>query len=88
MPEAEEAFLGLLGDLLRAAQKAGTVRRDVDVRDVKAIVVGCQAMQAYNPTRPSGSPRSSWTACGPCERPCTRPGRVLRMQLALATGEC
>src|SRR5689334_16582857 len=25
-PEAEEAFLGLLGDLLRAAQKAGTVR--------------------------------------------------------------
>ena len=22
------------------------------------------------------------------ERPCTRPGRVLRMQLALATGEC
>jgi Transcriptional regulator SbtR-like, C-terminal domain len=32
-----------------AAQKAGTVREDVDVRDVKAIVVGCQAMQAYTP---------------------------------------
>ena len=40
MPEAEEEFLGLLGDLLSAAQQAGTVRRDVDVPDVKAIVVG------------------------------------------------
>jgi AcrR family transcriptional regulator len=49
VPDAEEAFLGLLGELLRAAQKAGTVRRDVDVPDVKAIVVGCQAMQAYRP---------------------------------------
>ena len=49
VPEAEEAFLGVLGELLRAAQKAGTVRRDVDVPDVKAIVVGCQAMQAYQP---------------------------------------
>ena len=47
VPDLEEAFLGLLGELLRAAQDAGTVRRDVDVLDVKAIVVGCQAMQAY-----------------------------------------
>src|ERR1700722_13539233 len=49
VPDAEEAFLGLLGELLRAAQMAGTVRRDVDVADVKAILVGCQAMQAYTP---------------------------------------
>jgi hypothetical protein len=49
VPDAEEAFLGLLGELLRAAQTAGTVRRDVDVPDVKAMVVGCQAMQAYRP---------------------------------------
>jgi AcrR family transcriptional regulator len=49
VPEAEEAFLGLLRDMLRAAQKAGTVRRDVDVPDVKAIMVGAQAMQAYRP---------------------------------------
>lgn len=49
VPDVEEAFLGLLGELLRAAQKAGTVRRDVDVPDVKAIVVGAQAMQAYRP---------------------------------------
>lgn len=48
VPEAEEAFLGLLGELLRAAQKAGTVRRDVDVPDVKAILVGAQAIQSYN----------------------------------------
>ncbi len=49
VPDAEEAFLALLGELLRAAQAAGTVRRDVDVPDVKAILVGCQAMQAYQP---------------------------------------
>jgi AcrR family transcriptional regulator len=49
VPDAEEAFLGLLGDLLRAGQKAGTVRRDLGVRDVKALMVGAQAMQAYKP---------------------------------------
>jgi AcrR family transcriptional regulator len=49
VPEAEGAFLGLLGDLLRAAQKAGTVRDDVDVPDVKALMVGAQAMQTYRP---------------------------------------
>jgi AcrR family transcriptional regulator len=48
IPEAEGDFLGMLGDLLRAAQKAGAVRRDVDVPDVKAILVGLQAMQSYN----------------------------------------
>jgi AcrR family transcriptional regulator len=49
MPEVEDAFLDLLRDLLWAARKAGTVRRDVDVPDVKAILVGSQAMQAYHP---------------------------------------
>ena len=48
-PDAEGAFLGLLGELLRAAQKAGTVRDDLDVPDVKALMVGAQAMQAYKP---------------------------------------
>jgi AcrR family transcriptional regulator len=48
MPEAESAFLTVLGDLLHAAQNAGTVRGDLDVPDVKAIVVGAQAMQAAN----------------------------------------
>jgi AcrR family transcriptional regulator len=49
VPDKEEVFLTLLEDLLRAAQKAGTVQRDVDVRDVKAIVVGMLAMQGYRP---------------------------------------
>ena len=49
MPDVEEDFLRLLGDLLRAGQKAGTVRRDVDVRDVKAILSGCLAMLAAKP---------------------------------------
>ncbi|MUL81803.1 MULTISPECIES: TetR/AcrR family transcriptional regulator [unclassified Mycolicibacterium] len=47
-PEAEAEFLGMLGDLLAAAQRAGTVRSDVTVPDVKALLVGCQAMQSYN----------------------------------------
>jgi AcrR family transcriptional regulator len=47
-PDAEDAFLAVLGELLRAAQEAGTVRPDIGVREVKAILVGCQAMEAYN----------------------------------------
>jgi AcrR family transcriptional regulator len=47
-PDAEDAFLAMLGDLLRAAQEAGTARRDIGVREVKSILVGCQAMEAYN----------------------------------------
>src|ERR1700751_5944546 len=49
MPESEGEFLGVLGELLRAAQKRVTVRPDAYVPDVKAIVVGSQAMQAYRP---------------------------------------
>jgi AcrR family transcriptional regulator len=48
IPDVEGEFLGMLGELLQAAQEAGTVRRDVDVADVKAILVGLQAMQGYN----------------------------------------
>jgi AcrR family transcriptional regulator len=48
-PDAEDAFLAVLDELLRAAQKAGTARRDIGVREVKSILVGCQAMEAYNP---------------------------------------
>jgi AcrR family transcriptional regulator len=49
MPDAEEAFLGMLDDLLRAGQKAGTVRSDITVRDVKTMLVGATAMQAAAP---------------------------------------
>lgn len=47
-PDADDAFLAVLDELLRAAQEAGTARRDLGVREVKTIMVGCQAMEAYN----------------------------------------
>jgi AcrR family transcriptional regulator len=50
-PEADGAFRGLLGELLKAAQRAGTVRADVDVPEIKALLVGCQAMQGYDKAR-------------------------------------
>ena len=43
-PGAEDAFLAVLGELLRAAQEAGSARPDIGVREVKSILVGCQAM--------------------------------------------
>ena len=48
-PQAEAEFLGLLGDLLADAQRAGTARLDVTVPEAKALIVGAQAMQGYNP---------------------------------------
>lgn len=48
VPEAEGEYLGVLGDLLHAAQRAGTVRGDVTVPEVKALLVGCQAVHGYN----------------------------------------
>ncbi|MUM17005.1 helix-turn-helix transcriptional regulator [Mycobacterium sp. CBMA271] len=48
IPHVEDSFYALLGDLLRAAQKAGTARSDVGVHEVKTLLVGCQAMQSYN----------------------------------------
>jgi AcrR family transcriptional regulator len=47
-PDAERTFMAVLGDLLTRAQQAGAVRADVDVKDVKALLVGCQAMQRYS----------------------------------------
>ena len=49
MPEAKSGFEDMLGELLAAGQNAGTVRRDIDLGDVDAILVGAQAMQATNP---------------------------------------
>lgn len=48
VPQAEEEFLGMLAELLHAAQQAGTARPDVGVPEVKTLLVGCQAMQGYN----------------------------------------
>src|ERR1700712_3854386 len=50
-PDAEDGFRRLLGGLLAAARGAGTVRPDVDVPEIKALMVGCQAMQGYDKAR-------------------------------------
>jgi AcrR family transcriptional regulator len=47
-PGAEEAFLELIGELLAAAQRAGTVRADVGVAEVKALFVVCKATQGHD----------------------------------------
>ena len=47
-PGAEQRFMAVLGDLLTRAQQAKKVRADIDVNDLKALVVGCQAMQRYS----------------------------------------
>jgi hypothetical protein len=48
LTDVEQAVLAVRGELLRAAQKAGSVRPDVGVAEVKALMVGCQAIQTYN----------------------------------------
>lgn len=48
IPDAEEQFIETLGNLLTRAQHAGAVRSDIGVKDVKALMVGCQAMQRYS----------------------------------------
>ncbi|WP_197373442.1 TetR/AcrR family transcriptional regulator [Mycolicibacterium baixiangningiae] len=47
-PEADRAARALLAELLAAGQEAGTVRSDLDVPELKAILVGCQAIGTYN----------------------------------------
>lgn len=46
-PGAEAAFLGILADLLVAAQRAGTVRADVGVAELKALLTMSKAAQSY-----------------------------------------
>ena len=48
VPGAEVEFLGLVGELLRAAQAAGAVRPDVTAAELKALLVACQAAQRYD----------------------------------------
>ena len=49
IPDAEQRFTALLDDLLTRAQRAGAVRSDIRPTDVKALLVGCQAMQRSSP---------------------------------------
>ena len=48
IPDAEKLFLDTLEGLLTRAQRAGAVRPDVEVYDVKVLMMGCQAMQRYS----------------------------------------
>jgi AcrR family transcriptional regulator len=45
--EGEREFMEVLAELLDRAQQAGTIRRDVDAKDIKTLMVGLQAMQRY-----------------------------------------
>ncbi|PRC46084.1 TetR family transcriptional regulator, partial [Mycobacterium sp. ITM-2017-0098] len=46
-PGAETAFLAMLGELLSEAQQAGTVRVDIGVAEIKALLVVCKVPQLY-----------------------------------------
>ena len=46
-PGAEAEFLGVLGELLAAAQRAGTARGDVGIAELKALLVVCKSGQTY-----------------------------------------
>ncbi|BCI51378.1 putative transcriptional regulatory protein TetR [Mycolicibacterium litorale] len=48
-PEADRAARAVLGELLAAGQRAGTVRTDLGVPELKAIMAGCQAIGVYEP---------------------------------------
>ncbi|YCK79906.1 TetR/AcrR family transcriptional regulator (plasmid) [Arthrobacter sp. D3-18] len=47
LPDRHRAFHLALDDLVTQGQSAGTVRSDVDGRDLKAIIVGLQAMHQH-----------------------------------------
>ena len=46
-PGAEAAFLGVLDELLTAAQQAGSARVDVGVPEIKALLLVCKTAQLY-----------------------------------------
>jgi AcrR family transcriptional regulator len=46
-PGAEAEFLAALGELLAAAQKAGTARADVGLAELKVLVLVCKGSRQY-----------------------------------------
>ena len=46
-PGAEAEFLAVLGELLSAAQKAGAVRADLGLAELKALLLVCKSGQQY-----------------------------------------
>ncbi|MEO3874317.1 helix-turn-helix domain-containing protein [Nonomuraea sp. B12E4] len=47
LPDAEKEFTGLMAEILAQAQRAGTVRSDLDAADIKTLIVGLQAMRRF-----------------------------------------
>ncbi|MEU8125103.1 TetR/AcrR family transcriptional regulator [Spirillospora sp. NPDC049024] len=71
----DEQFASALGGLLRRAQDAGAVRSDVDVQDVRALMVGAMLMERRR--RPEGRPgRMTALACDAL-RPVTKDDETL-----------
>ncbi|MEV4149407.1 TetR/AcrR family transcriptional regulator [Amycolatopsis sp. NPDC049691] len=46
---AGDDFRAALAELLKRAQDAGAVRRDIDGDDLRALIVGCLAVERYSP---------------------------------------
>jgi AcrR family transcriptional regulator len=46
---AGDEFRAALAQLLERAQAAGAVRRDIDGDDLRALIVGCLAVERYSP---------------------------------------
>ncbi|OFJ50364.1 TetR/AcrR family transcriptional regulator [Mycolicibacterium grossiae] len=46
-PGAEAAFVDVMGELLAAAQRAGTARADVGVAELKALLMVCKAPSSH-----------------------------------------
>jgi AcrR family transcriptional regulator len=47
VPDGEREFMEVLTEVVAQGQRAGTVRSDVDVMDIKTLLVGLQAMQRF-----------------------------------------
>ncbi|GAA1022003.1 TetR family transcriptional regulator [Acrocarpospora pleiomorpha] len=47
LPDAEHEFMGMVAEILAQAQRAGTVRPDLDAADIKTLIVGLQAMRRF-----------------------------------------
>ncbi|MEV4625608.1 TetR/AcrR family transcriptional regulator [Micromonospora sp. NPDC049523] len=47
LPDAEHEFMGMVAEILDQAQRAGTVRPDLEASDVKTLIVGLQAMRRF-----------------------------------------
>ncbi|MBZ4018283.1 TetR/AcrR family transcriptional regulator [Streptomyces purpurogeneiscleroticus] len=63
MPGLEEEFWSALDVLLIRAQRAGAVRKDVSIADVRVLLTGCMAMEVRRSTA-SGGPET-----GPGDEP-------------------